>query len=80
MIKLIIAGEEPEIESTVRFQFRRHKQSYGCGHLAYLTAEVVQGPGSIHPTLYPVKVDGRAKTVDIRRADFEGLGFTVRIV
>jgi hypothetical protein len=77
MIKLIIAGEQPEVESTVRFEFRRHKTEPSADYLAYLVGEVVAGPSLVYPTLYPIKINGRTKTVEVRRRDFEALGFTL---
>jgi hypothetical protein len=74
MIKIEIANEQPKPERTVRFDFRRHAGATRHGALslqqqAFLVADR-QGYG---PDLYPIKID-------VRRQQFEELGFTVRVV
>lgn len=76
MIKLEIEGEVPEPERTVKLTFRRHQnalQIKGVEQQAFLVAECA----NLNTQVYPLKVDGITKTVEIRRSDFEALGFTV---
>jgi hypothetical protein len=76
MIKLIIGDETPSVERTIHFEFRRHA-NVNSQHLAYLVGTDVDR--SSLPAIYPVKIDGAKKVVEIRRRDFEALGFTVDV-
>lgn len=76
MIKLILAEEEPKPVPTVRFEFRRHFQASttkAVEQQAFLTGE----SEARNIKVYPVKIDGDRQTVEIRRKDFEALGFVV---
>jgi hypothetical protein len=80
MIKLVIAGEAPpQPERTVRFEFRRHLQAGSSSNPAIDQAAYLEGHdmvgGPFADRLYPVKIDGASKTVEVRQADFEKLGF-----
>lgn len=79
MIKLEIEGEVPELERTVKFAFRRHHNAAGRQEFAQQAFLVGDSNPYGLTRVYPVKIDGLTKTVEIRRGDFEALGFTVTV-
>lgn len=81
MIKLVIKGERPEPppERTVEFTFRRHKQAMSTRSVeqtAYLVG-IEPSHGNFAAEVYPIKVDGERHIVEVRKAEFEKLGFDV---
>lgn len=82
MIKIEIANEKVarEPERTVTFEFRRHdlaRSSPTESETVFLVAR--DHRYSVFSKQYPVKVDGLAKKMYIRRRTLEDLGFELVI-
>lgn len=82
MIRIDIVGEHQSKppDHTVKFEFRRHQQAKttrSVENTAYLvgSSDLLE-----YIKLYPIKVDGAAGVVEVRRSAFETLGFRLVVL
>lgn len=79
MIKVEIANEQEDPVKSVKFEFRRHHLAHTNAALAQ-RAFLVASSESQDLQAYAIKVDGITQVVEVRRRDFEKLGFRVVVV
>lgn len=76
MIKVNIVGERPpEPAREVTFELRRHAMAHhnkSDAEKAYLIGSVLNDV-----KLYPIAIDGKTQTIEVRKSDFYALGFSV---